>query len=163
MGMVQVSSNIDLNSLKEILKREADNIYLEELHELSILFNEETRYLPENYKKNYVESVLNNIIIRFKALKNDQKRYTGKLSSKDVQNINVLLAEDEDAKRKHLNLLVVYATYFLKEPIHPLETVLPGPLKIEKKGKYYYCPIKKYHITNDNALCKYCIAKTVEE
>ena len=29
-------------------------------------------------------------------------------------------------------------------------------------GENYYCPIKRYHIDNDKALCRYCVAKETD-
>lgn len=160
--MVKVYSGMSLNDLKEILKQEVKSILLNELYELSLHFDSETQYLPEKYKEEYIKSVQNIVITRLNDLKNDKRTYNGKLVPEDVEKINELLKE-EDTVTIIMNITVVYATYFLEEPIHNIGAAFPGIKSVYKKGKYYYCPVKKYHITYDKSLCKYCIAKIVED
>lgn len=160
--MVKVCSNISLNDLRDILKKEVKEITLNDLYQLSFNFFDETKYLPDEYEKNYSETILNVNIKRINKLKNDNDNYTGILCDKDIFLINELLKKN-DKTDYILNITVIYATYLLKEPIHVLRTKFPGHKELEFDGKYYYCPIKKYHINNSNAICKYCIAKIIEE
>lgn len=160
--MIEIREEMSLNELKSILKEKINNITLEELYDLSYHFNEDTKYLPREYHKKYTESVLNVIMNRFIILKNDSKHYKGKLPKGDMENINKLLECQEDKTKYILNILAVYATYILNEPIHLPKTTFPGLVSINFDGKDYYCPVKKYQIKNDNALCKYCIAKKSE-
>lgn len=162
--MDEVYSGMSLNDLKEMMKNEVKNVSLNDLYNLSYYFDSEREYLPEEYKEVFVKSVQNVIIERFHLLKNDTHKYIGKLGTEDVILINELLLEEEDEVIKHImNITVVYASYFLKVPIHTVNTKFPGPVSVYKKGKYYYCPVKKYHIMNNESLCKYCVAKIIEE
>lgn len=161
--MTEVYKSICLNDLKILLKQEVKEITLEDLYDLSFHFNEEKRYLPREYKKKYTESVLNVMIKRFTTLKNDKKSYDGNLKKEDVKKINKLLQNNNSLINHLLNIIVIYTTYFLKEPIHLPGTAFPGNVSTFCDGKNYYCPIKKYHITNEKSICKYCIAKIVKE
>ena len=70
-----VCENMKYNTLKEILKEKIREVTLQELYDLSFEFNEDTKYLPREYKKKYIESVLNVIINRFNSLKNTQENF----------------------------------------------------------------------------------------
>lgn len=161
--MVKVYSGMSLNDLKILIKQSIKDITLEELYELSFYFNEEKTYLPQEYKKKYTESVLNVTINRLKLLKNDNASYTGFLDNTDVTKINKLLQHNDNVITYILNIIVIYTTYFLKEPIHLPGTVFPGKVNIYFDGKNYYCPVKKHHINNKKSLCNICIAKSNKE
>lgn len=159
--MDKVYTKMPLDELNEILKREVKDISLKELYDLSIHFDEERKYLPREYKQEYTESVIKVIVSRIAMLKNSQATYPGKLSEKDAEAINEIMADSDDRIEYILNIIVVFTTYLKKRPIHLPGTVFPGLQTIYSDGEDYYCPVKKYHIDNPNALCKYCIAKAV--
>lgn len=161
--MIEVYPGISLNDLKILIKQAIKNVTLKELYELSFHFNEEKTYLPPEYKKKYTESVLNVTINRFTLLKNDNKSYEGFLDEEDVYLINKLLQHNDNIITYILNTIVIYTTYFLKEPIHLPETIFPGQVSIRYDGTNYYCPVKKYHLNNEKSLCKICIAKSEKE
>lgn len=158
---------IDLKNydqLRNFIKQEIKDVSLNQLYELSFQFNDESKYLPSKYKSEYEELIAKDIVKKFKDLKNDNKTYEGKLKSNDIENITQLLTKNKDNPTQHiLDILVIYSTYFLKKPVHNLKTTFPGKKRIYKKGNDYYCPVKKYHINNNEAVCKYCIAKKIEE
>lgn len=160
--MQKIGENISYMNLKEIIQEEVNNITLEEIYELSYQFKEDVKYLPAEYKKHYRQSVLNVIIQRFKTLKNDDKTYPGVVADEDLTKIRELLYDNADVVTHILNIIVVYATYFLKEPVHMTQTVFPGRVHVYKEGNDYYCPVKKYHTSTSKSVCKYCIAKIPE-
>ncbi len=161
--MTKVYQGLSLNDLKTLIKTEIREVTLNDLYELSYYFNEETTYLPNEYKKSYIESIQNVIVNRFTLLKNDQKDYDGFLNEKNAMIINKLLESNDNVIKYILNIIVIYKTYFLKEPIHLPKTEFPGKVSVYKEGSDYYCPIKKYHMNDENALCKICIAKNTKE
>ena len=161
--MVEVYPGISLNDLKILIKKAIKDITLEDLYELSYFFNEEKTYLPQEYKKKYTESVLNVTISRFTLLKNDNKTYDGFLDDEDAVIINKLLQNNDNVITYILNIIVIYTTYFLKEPIHLTGTTFPGQVSIHYDGENYYCPVKKYHINDEKSLCRICIAKSEKE
>lgn len=161
--MVKIQENMTFNELKEALQKEIKDITLNELYELSFQFNDDVKYLPREYKKKYTESVLKVIISRFTSLKNDHKNYEGSLTEDDAEQINTILSNKKDLVTYTMNLTVVYATYLLKKPVHLPGTVFPGMVSIYTDGENYYCPVKKFHIDNPKATCRYCIAKMVDD
>lgn len=151
------------NHLKRTLQDTVKNITLEDIYNLSYQFQEDMKYLPEKYKKDYRESIIKVSIKRYKQLKNDKKDYPSNITEDDIKKINELLDKNIQDNNMHLlNILAIYATYFLKEPIHKDAYIFAGIRSIYYDGTYYYCPIKKYHINNENSLCKYCIARIDE-
>ncbi|WP_069592070.1 DUF2115 family protein [Methanosphaera sp. WGK6] len=160
--MEKIYANMERNELHKMLKEEVKPISLEELYALSTKFNEDIKYLPREYKKKYVESVLNVIISRFAMLKNGKRNFEGKLTEEEANNINTLLKPNDDILEYILNIVVVYATYLIQRPVHLPGTVFPGAVSIYSDGENYYCPVKKYHINNEKAVCRYCIARTTE-
>ena len=157
-----VCENMKYNTLKEILKEKIREVTLQELYDLSFEFNEDTKYLPREYKKKYIETVLNVIINRFNSLKNTQENFEGEVTKKEASEINKILTKTNDRLTDALNVIVVYATYLKREPIHLPGTEFPGMQSIYTDGENYYCPIKRYHIDNDKALCRYCVAKETD-
>ena len=161
--MTQIHENMSYNDLKEFLQNEIKKITLNELYELSFQFNDDVKYLPREYKKKYTESVLNVIINRYSSLKNDHDIYEGFINKNDFKQISTILSDKEDLIRYTMNLIVVYTTYFLKQPVHLPGTVFPGMVSVYTDGENYYCPVKKFHINNPQATCKYCIAKITDD
>lgn len=159
--MAEVYKGISLNELMILLKQEVKEITLEDLYYLSFYFNEERKYLPREYKKEYTESVLNVMMNRFTSLKNDNEKYDGTLSDKDVEKINELLKDSDNIITYLLNIIVIYATYYLKEPVHLPGTAFPGRVSIYYDGNNYFCPVKKYHVNSTKSVCKYCIANSI--
>lgn len=157
--MEAITENTTRNELKQILKEEISKVTLQELYDLSTKFKEDTKYLPREYKKLYIESVLKVIINRFTSLKNTEVDYEGTLTKTESDEIIELLKKTDSTIRDTLNIIVVYATYLEREPIHLPGTTFPGMVSISTDGENYYCPVKKFHIKNDKAVCKYCIAK----
>ena len=102
-------------------------------------------------------------LIYLENIKNDNKSYEGFLSEDDVVIINKLLQHNDNIITYILNIIVIYTTYFLKEPIHLPGTIFPGKVSIYYDGTNYYCPVKKYHINDEKSLCKICIAKSNKE
>ena len=160
---MEIKAGMPKEELKKLLQQEIKEINLADLYDLSFRFNDETRYLPREYRKQYIESVLKVIISRFASLKNTLKTFTGEVTEKEAKEINELLSDNEDHIIYILNITVIYATYLLKRPVHLPGTVFPGLVSIYTDGKDYYCPIKKHHLDNENAVCKYCIAKVPNE
>lgn len=158
-----VYANMKRDDLKKLLKEEIKNITLQELYEISYKFNEDIKYLPREYKKQYRESVLKVIINRFTSLKNTQVKYEGNITKKEAREINELLLDKKSNLVKHtLNIIVIYATYLERESVHMPGTEFPGMLSVYTDGVDYYCPVKKYHINSSEAVCKYCIAKEAD-
>ncbi len=157
--MIETYENMSIMELRDLLKNEIIKTNIKDLYELSYHFNDEVKYLPREYKKQYKESVLKVIINRFNNLKNDNNNYKGNITKRQSEEIKNLSSKYEDKISYILKIIVIYATYVLHEPVHLSGTVFPGRISIYDDGENYYCPIKKYHVNNNKAICKYCIAK----
>jgi len=159
-----IKDNTTYDQLKIILQDKLKEIKLDDLYELSYLFNDDVKYLPDKYKADYRKIISKLMIRRYNLLKNDKQKYPRIIDSKDLENINELLNKEYDEKiLNKFNIILIYTIYFIKEPIHPRESIFPGLKSISYDGKFYYCPIKKYHINNEKSICKYCIAKECDE
>ncbi|MBO7719737.1 MAG: DUF2115 family protein [Methanosphaera sp.] len=157
-----IEDNLTYDQLKKILQERADDIKLDDLYELSYLFNDDVKYLPDKYEDDYRKSIVHLMIKRYNLLKNDGKSYPGLVDKDEIDKINEILNKEfEDKVFNKFNIIIIYTTYFLKEPIHPTSSIFAGLKSISYDGEYYYCPIKKHHIDNENAICKYCIAKEI--
>lgn len=157
-----ISKGMTYNQLKRILQDKLKDIRLDDFYELSYIYNDDVKYLPEKYEEDYRKSIARLMIKRYNLLKNDDKSYPQVIDNGDIGYINELLNSDFDNKVfNKFNIIIIYTIYFLKEAIHPTDTVFAGLKSIRFDGNNYYCPIKKYHMDNKNALCKYCIAKEV--
>lgn len=159
--MICFDDNLSYNHLKKILQEELKKVTLDEIYEISYNFNDSIKYLPREYKKNYSQSILKVILSRYIDLKNDKKYYEGYLNLQERKNVEELINKNKDNIKYVLNITAIYATLFLKEPIHLPGTVFPGNKSIYTDEMEYYCPVKKYHLEDDDALCKYCIANII--
>ncbi|HML04306.1 MAG TPA: DUF2115 family protein, partial [Methanobacterium sp.] len=57
----------------------------------------------------------------------------------------------------------LYTTFILEEPIHMVGTLFPGGFRVKFEGKTYYCPVKEKQKDNPGAVCGFCIAEQDED
>jgi uncharacterized protein (UPF0305 family) len=159
-----IDYGLTYDRLKEILQDKARDISLDDLYELSYLFNDDVKYLADRYKEDYQRTISQLMIKRCNLLKNDKKSYPEVIDDEKTDKINELLNKDfEDKILNKFNIINIYTIYFLKKPIHPASSIFAGLKSISFDGKYYYCPIKKYHMNDEKSICRYCIAREVDE
>ncbi len=152
---------MEYEELHRILKSKAQEIDINEFTLLSNYFRDEVKYLPSSYKKQYIKNVQERIMKSLLELKNSNKTYCGLLNSSQQEMVNKLLDDKYNNIELILNIVAVYRTVLLRRPIH--EDAFPGNMNVYKKRGNYYCYVKKNHVDDDNSLCRYCVAKPVED
>ena len=101
--------DLTYDQLKEILQEKADEIKLDDLYELSYLFNDDVKYLPDKYEEDYRKSIVQLMIKRYNLLKNDKKSYPGLVDKDEIAKINELLnREFEDKILNKFNIIIIY-------------------------------------------------------
>jgi uncharacterized protein (UPF0305 family) len=56
-------------------------------------------------------------------------------------------------------IISIYTSYVLDEPIHVVGTEFPGGFKVRYADGKYLCPVKEKQKNNPNAVCGFCIAE----
>lgn len=159
-----ITDGLSYDELKRILQQKVMDIELDDFYELSYLVNDDVKYLTKKYEDDYRKKVVELMIKRCNLLKNDRKSYPGLVDKDEIDNINEILNKEFEEKiLNKFNIIIIYAIYFLKEPIHPTDSIFAGLKRMSYDGEHYYCPIKKHHMNNENAICKYCIAREIDE
>lgn len=71
-------------------------------------------------------------------------------------------AADQEEFKDYIRILTLYKTFIAKLPLHPPEMQLPGNGKVYQKGKSYFCTAKQQYIHDEDALCRFCVARMCE-
>jgi uncharacterized protein (UPF0305 family) len=56
----------------------------------------------------------------------------------------------------------MYDIFITGTPPHPEGTPFPGGFFVEKVEGKYYCPVKDKQKDNEEAMCKFCIARQMD-
>jgi len=168
------SKKISKNELLHVLKKEASRIHVHDLMITSVYLHEESKYMPEEYRKNFVNTFIKGFINRFKELKEDKKEYTGCIENKDLQKFLKTLEEERQIQREELKIkqdhyffklakiteiVAIYTTFILEASVHPIGTLFPGGFELKFENEIYLCPVKEKNLNNPYALCKFCVSK----
>ncbi|MCC7554479.1 MAG: DUF2115 domain-containing protein [Methanobacteriaceae archaeon] len=163
------NNNILQNDLLNILKKFAKTISVFDLMIATAILKDDGKYVQVQYREKFLEVYIKYFIMRIKEIKENNNTYTKNINKVEyIESIDLLrkqFKKDRQNERKESRfpliyaLCSMYATYILKEPIHPVGTPFPGDLKVEEKNGIYYCPVKEKQEDNPNAVCKLCIAK----
>ena len=129
----------------------------------------DAQYVPGNYRKEYLKAYISAFISRIKEVKEYESDDNEYLDLEEVQKaIRLLLKQENEitgtggfdpAFFQIYKIISLYATFILKESVHPVGTPFPGGLKVKYDGKNYLCPVKERQKDNPGAVCGFCISE----
>ena len=154
----------------EILKKYSSSISVFDMMEFTSQVIKENQYVQESYREDSQKSYIESFLFRVKDLLNDNKDYDDIIDIESFSDAVEILKKHyetgtKDTKSKNLliyEIASIYATFILKEPIHPVGTPFPGSLKVEKENNEFLCPVKEANIGTPNAVCNICLAKQLD-
>lgn len=167
-NLISTEEKISANTVFEILKRYSSTVSVFDMMTFTAQVIEENKYVQENYKQDSQKSYIESFLYRVKDISKDTSDYTGYIKKEDLINaVTTLKLNHTDETSKNKNLLICYiasfyATFLLKEPIHPVGTPFPGSLKVQEKNEKFYCPVRDANIDTPNAMCNLCLAEQLD-
>ncbi len=126
----------------------------------------DAQFIPISYRGEYLQAYTSAFIIKLKDIKNDKNSYRGFVNKNELQDLlNIVQNQEEMTEDKNevhfysiYKLVVIYVTFLLEKPIHPVGTPFPGGFKVKYENGEYLCPVKDKQRDNPNAVCEFCIA-----
>jgi uncharacterized protein (UPF0305 family) len=163
------NDKISKSLLLKILREDAKKIGLNEIIASSIYLQGDAKYVPANYRKEYLKSYVKGFLTRIKDVKEDSRSYRGMIDLDEfVKAVDLLYKQEyvirdneysEPSFFKIYEIISLYTTFILNEPIHQVGTLFPGGFKVKYKDGSFFCPVKKNNEDNPLAVCPFCIAE----
>jgi uncharacterized protein (UPF0305 family) len=158
--------NLSKNLLRDILKVEANNMHMKDIMLASSFLREDAKYMPKQYRDDYIEKMSKAFFTRIKDIKEDKNNYSGDVDKEKLREfLKVLEKQKEDAKNNNetcflriASLITTYTTFVLEESIHPVGTKFPGGFILHQEGGKFICPVKDRQKNNPSALCRFCVS-----
>jgi len=177
--MVRRIKNLDLSSkiskkyLLSVLRAESDDIHIFDIMSSYVQLVEDGKYVQSSYQKDYLEAYIKGFLMRVKDIRNDKIDYEGHVDIKELQEALNTLKNQEAIVEKERSIesnffriyqvVSLYTTFILEEPIHMVGTLFPGGFRVKFEENTYYCPVKEKQKDNPGAVCGFCIAEQDED
>jgi uncharacterized protein (UPF0305 family) len=155
--------------LLTLLKSEAVKIHITHIMKACNYLIDEGKYVQPNYREKFYNAYIQSFILRIKEIKEDNNVYPETVDLEELNNSLDLLKEQEARMREIYpadpyfpiiyQIISIYTSYVLDEPIHVVGTEFPGGFKVKYEGGIYLCPVKDKQKNNPNAVCGFCIAE----
>jgi uncharacterized protein (UPF0305 family) len=166
---IELDQELTRAELLEKLKKEAKNIHIKDIMNACNFLLEEGKYVQPSYREKFHNAYLKGFILRIKEVKDDKTSVQKLVDVEELKKSLKLLEEQEAAMlnvhphdpnfSKIYQIISIYTTFVLEEPIHVVGSEFPGGFKVKFENKTYYCPVKDKQQDNPNAVCGFCIAE----
>jgi uncharacterized protein (UPF0305 family) len=173
--MVTKLENLDFtkeirkSELLSVLKKEAECISMTDIMTAHAYLVDEGKYVPGNYREEYLKAYVKGFILRLKEIKDNQNKFKGAVDTTKLKEAVELLNGQEQmiikirSNESHFfkiyKVISIYTTFVLDEPIHIVGTPFPGGFEVKYENGTYLCPVKEKQKDNPGAVCGFCIAK----
>lgn len=166
--IISNEKDISGNSVMKILKKYSSDISVFDMMDFTSQVIKENRYVQESYREDSQKSYIESFLLRVKDITRDNRDY-GEYIDRDafVDAVDYLRVNHtkESLKSKVpliFNIASLYATFILRESIHPAGTPFPGSLRVECRDGEFFCPVKDANIDSPNAVCRICLAEQLD-
>ncbi|MEA1984760.1 MAG: DUF2115 domain-containing protein [Euryarchaeota archaeon] len=162
---------MNTEELLDLLKTDATEISICDIMKIRTRMAEEVRYLPERYKRIYLNDLFEHLYLVFLNINRSTRLehiedIDPDIQQNIVQQINEQVKID-DPKGKllgdFLKLTSLYLIFIAKKPIHPVGMTFPGGQQIVERDGNYYCPVKDKQSKVKPSMCEFCICKDLDE
>lgn len=174
------------NELLAILKEESEKLSIQDFIKATNIIRSEGVYLRKEYQEDYAIAYLKYFVLRIKDIKKDEKNYSDFLNIEELKEALDLLKYQKEIAfdpnldpeapepgstkyyerisfRKIYEIICIYTTFILKEPIHYVGMKFPGGYEVKYENNNYFCPVKRNNEDNKKAVCKFCLALQDED
>lgn len=156
----------DQQTLLLILKKVLKAYSVFDLMKVQAHMEKDFRDLPPEYKKKLKEKLSENLFVNFKSILHNDSFQNSKLEMERYREFlgwfKSRLDEEMPGMMVLYYLCAMYNIFITETPPHPEGTPFPGGFFVEKVEGKYYCPVKDKQKDNDEAICKFCIAKQMD-
>lgn len=174
---IDLTGKISKNELLCVLKEEASRIHIHDLMRTSAYLHQETKYLPGDFRENFINIFIKGFINRFKEVKEDKKEYEGYIDTEKLKEFLKTLKIERKLQQEYLKItseeyflkfskitevVAIYTTFILETSVHQVGTLFPGESEVKFKDEVYLCPAKEKNLDNPYALCRFCVSKQDE-
>ena len=126
--------------------------------------------MQSSYREDSQKSYIKSFLLRIKDIINDENKYNHNIDIESFKStVEILKTHYETGASENktkvpliFDIASLYATFILKESIHPVGTPFPGSLKVEKENNKFLCPVKDANINTKNAVCNICLAEQLD-
>ena len=170
--IIEFESNltrITKQKLLRSLKSEASNIHITHIMKACNYLIAEGKYVQPKYREKFYNAYIQSFILRVKEIKEDKNLYPKLVDIEELNSSLKLLKEQEERMRELYpadpyfpiiyQIISIYTSFILDEPIHVVGTEFPGGFKVKYEDGKYLCPVKDKQENNPNAVCGFCIAE----
>lgn len=169
LKFVNKKQDLTVDELVELLKIEVQNIHINDIMRACAFLTEEGKFVHKSYREKFYESYIRSFILRVKEIKEDKKIYNRGVDLEELNKSLIQLEEQEMVLMENYSqdsnflkiyqIISIYTTFVIDEPIHIVGTVFPGNFKVRYVDGKYLCPVKEKQKDNPNAVCGFCIAE----
>jgi len=169
LELEELNGNLTIDELLKILKKEATNIHIADIMSACNFLIDEGKYVQPQYREKFYNAYLKGFILRIKEVKEDKNTDQNLVNMDDLESSLSMLKEQEIKMKKDYphdpnfskiyQIISIYTTFILDEPIHVVGTEFPGGFKVKIEDETYYCPVKDKQKDNPDAVCGFCIAE----
>jgi uncharacterized protein (UPF0305 family) len=162
-------TGITKQELLTLLKSEAANIHITHIMKACNYLIAEGKYVQPNYREKFYNAYIQSFILRVKEIKEDKNLYPELVDANELNSSLKLLKEQEEMMKELYptdpyfpiiyQIISIYTSFILEEPIHVVGTEFPGGFKVKCEDGKYLCPVKDKQENNPNAVCGFCIAE----
>ena len=156
----------DQQTILSILKKELKAYSVFDLMKIQAHLEKDFKDLPPEYKKRLQQKLSEHLFVNFKSILNDDNFQNSQLNMEQYREFlewfKSRLDDDMPGMMILYYLCALYNIFITKTPLHPEGTPFPGGFFVEKAEGKYYCPVKDKQKDNEEAICKFCIAKQMD-
>jgi uncharacterized protein (UPF0305 family) len=162
-------TDLSKNELLDLLKTKASKIHITHIMKACNHLISEGKYVQPNYREKFYNAYIKSFILRVKEIKEDNNVYNEMVDISELKDSLNLLKEQEINMNKLYpadpyfpviyQIISIYTSFVLDEPIHVVGTEFPGGFKVKYMDGKYLCPVKEKQEDNPNAVCGFCIAE----
>nr|A9A7B8.1 RecName: Full=UPF0305 protein MmarC6_0221 [Methanococcus maripaludis C6] len=152
------------------LKEESYDVGIFDLMNAKVYLEKDLTYLPEDYKKGYLEDFFTFFPEVLREIKNktEEEIEDFEINEEEIKKVDSRICSmgsigaSRDSYEKLVKTVINYLIFINKRPLHALTTRFPGGKQIIEKNGNYYCPIKNAQ-SNELSICEFCICKDLNE
>lgn len=162
--------NITKKELMDILKKYAVSISVYDTMIACEHMRIDGEFVQANYREKFFEIYIKSFILRMKEVRlnedYEKEAIIDKIAfAESFPRLKRTFEKEKSTIHKDdkfpliYAITVLYTTFILEEPVHPVGSEYPGNLKIEERDGKFYCPVKENQKDNINAVCHLCLAE----
>ncbi|HEX7575339.1 MAG TPA: DUF2115 domain-containing protein [Candidatus Methanoperedens sp.] len=156
----------DQQTLLSILKKELKAYSVFDLMKIQARMEKDFRDLPPEYKKRLKEILFEHLFVIYKNILHNDNFQNSQLDMEQYREFlewfKSRLYDEMPGMTVLYYLCAMYDIFITGTPPHQEGTPFPGGFFVEKVEGKYYCPVKDKQKDNEEAMCKFCIARQMD-